>query len=158
VVHDVLQDHESLQPQQVGQIAGLVSMQRSQGAAVHVEAGHLLGQLLGHDVHGDVRPGVDHVRQRAEPPLGQQERPGSVASLQRSADDLLPLGDEESPLGLQVLAQGRVAESDVVVEPGVAGVGDLDDLVLGLPLGHPTILTQLPPRLNTMRKSRTLHS
>ena len=47
-----------------------------------------------------------------------------MAGGQRTADDLLRLGDVEPALGLAAPPQGDVGEPDVVVDAGVVGVGD----------------------------------
>ena len=68
----------------------------------------------------------EHVGQAVEPARRHQERPRREAGLDRAADDLLALGEEQPVLGLEVLAQLDVAQVAVVGEPRVGGVGDLD--------------------------------
>ena len=101
--------------------------QRGQGAAVHVEAGDLLGDGLGDDVAGGVGRRQD-VGEAVEPPGRHQERAWLEAGLDRAAYDLLPLGEEQAVLGLEVLAEVDVAQVAVVGQPSVRGVGDVDEI------------------------------
>ena len=101
--------------------------ERGQCAAVDVEAGDPLGERLGDHVAGRVRA-REHVGEAVEPARRHQERPRREAGLDRAPDDLLPLGQEQPVLGLQVLAQRHVAQVAVVGEPRVVGVGDLDEV------------------------------
>ena len=79
------------------------------------------------DVAGRVAGG-EHVGQPVQPARRHQERPGGEAALDRPAHDLLPLGQEQPVLGLEVLAQLDVAQVAVVGEPLVGRVVDLDEL------------------------------
>ena len=78
--------------------------ERRQRAAVHVEAGDLLGERLGDDEAGRGRAS-EHVGEPVQPPRRHQERADREAGLHRPAHDLLPLGEEQPVLGLVVLAQ-----------------------------------------------------
>ena len=75
-------------------------MQRRQGAPVDVKTGHGLGHVLGHDVERHVLVRGQHVGEPGEPTLSEQEGARLITRLQRPADDLLPLGDEQAALGL----------------------------------------------------------
>ena len=127
VVDDVL-EHEN------GPGAGQDRVQRGSGnrasdasaPAVHVEAGDLLGQRLRDHVAGRLGAG-EHVTQAVEPARCHQERARGEAGLDRAPDDLLALGEEQPVLGLEVLAQGHVAQVAVVGQPRVRRVGDLDE-------------------------------
>ena len=103
------------------------ALERGQRPAVHVEAGHLLGQLLGHHVAGRLR-GREHVGQAVEPARRHEEGAGPVAGLDRAPHHLLPLGQEQPVLGLEVLAELDVAQVAVVGQPRVVGRPDLDQL------------------------------
>ena len=72
--------------------------------------------------------GGEHVGQPIEPARRHQERAHREAALDRAADDLLALGEEQPVLGLEVLAQLDVAQVAVVGEPGIVGRRDLDQL------------------------------
>ena len=109
---------------------------------MHVEAGDLLDQGLGQDVAGRVAA-AEHVGEAVEPPRRHQERARRVARLDRAADDLLALGEEQAVLGLEVLAQLDVAQVAVVGQPGVVGVGDLDEL---RGVSHARSVPDAPPR------------
>ena len=68
---------------------------------------------------------LQHVRESLQPAGRHQERPGGESGLDRPPDHLLPLGEEQSVLALEVLAQLYVAQVAVVGEAGVGGIGDL---------------------------------
>ena len=120
VVDDLLEDQHG-----AGAVEDLVEggqrapLERGEGAAVHVEAGDLLGERLGEDVAGGVR-GVEDVGQAGRAsaaPSGRTAR--REAGLDRAAYDLLALGEEQAVLGLEVLAQLDVAQVAVVGQPRV---------------------------------------
>jgi hypothetical protein len=54
-----------------------------------------------------------------------------MAGLDRAAYHLLPLGQEQPVLGLEVLAELDVAQVAVVGQPRVVGRADLDQLSHG---------------------------
>ena len=126
VVDDVLADHD-----RPGSLEHLVDGgQRGAGegrqrATVDVEAGDLLGQCLADHVAGRVGP-FDDVGQPVQPARSHQEGPDRVAGLGGAAYDLLALGEEQSVLGLEGLAQLDVAQVAVVGEARVLRVVDLD--------------------------------
>ncbi len=96
VIDDVFQHHQPPQPQQICDLMPGLPMQGCQRSPVHMKAGHLLGQFLGHHINRDLRMHLEHIGQRLQPPLGQQERPRKKAGLNGPPDDLLPFGDEIS--------------------------------------------------------------
>jgi hypothetical protein len=127
VVDEVFEDqHRSGALEDVVEGGQRLALEGGQCAAVDVEAGDLLGQALRHHEARCVSGG-QHVGQCFHPPRRHQEGARLEACLDRAPDHLLPLCEEETVLGLDVLAQLDVTQVAVVGEPGVRRVRDLDD-------------------------------
>ena len=126
VVDDVLEhQHGPRRVEHLVQGGQGLALQGGQRASVHVEAGHLLGECLGHDEAR--RVGVrEHVGQPVQPAWCHHERPGHEAGLDGPSYHLLALGQEQPVLGLEVRPELDVAEVPVVGQPWVGGIGDLD--------------------------------
>jgi hypothetical protein len=67
VVDDVVEDRDPLAAKEFFQLCGRPAPIRREGAAVHVEAGDLLSQLLRHHVDGGGGPAFQDVCQRVQP-------------------------------------------------------------------------------------------
>ncbi len=127
MIHEVLEDHDPLR-------AGENRLRRGQdgpvegrqGATMHVEAGQRLDRgIAQHEAFGVGH--VEHVLERLEPARRHEEGTRDVAGLDRAADDLLALCQEDAALGLEELPHVHVAEIDVVAKSRVSGVGDFYD-------------------------------
>ena len=92
----------------------LLAVQRSQCAAMHVEPGHPLREILCNDIDRNPVPLGEHVAQVLQPALGQQERPGPVSGVDGTTYDFCTLGNEETMVGLQMPAEWGIPEPDVV--------------------------------------------
>jgi len=90
-----------------------------------VEARHALGEILADDEDRHVWPHLQHIVQASEPALGKKEGARPVSRLDCPVNDLLALGNEKPVLCLEVTAQRGLPEPDIVSQPRVVGIGDL---------------------------------
>src|SRR4029079_11968456 len=86
--------------------------------------GALRGKRVGDDVARSLAA-VEHVGEAVQPAWCHQEGPGRETRLDGPADDLLPLGQEQAGLGLEMRPELDVAQVAVVGEARVVRVGDL---------------------------------
>jgi hypothetical protein len=114
VINNVLQDDQSAQRQKLLDAMPLLTVERSQCAAMDMEARHLLREILGNDIDRSVGPSGEHIAQASQPALSQQERPGPVSGVDGATDHLFPLGNEETTVGLQMAAERGFPEADIV--------------------------------------------
>jgi prolyl-tRNA editing enzyme YbaK/EbsC (Cys-tRNA(Pro) deacylase) len=103
----------------------LLAVQRSQCASMDVEARYPLRELLGDDEDRHVWPSLQHIVQATKPALGKKEGARPVSRLDCAVDDLLTLGYEKPVLCLEVATQRGLPEPDIVSQPRVIGIGDV---------------------------------
>ena len=127
MVDDVLEDEDPARTRhEVLDRGQLRALHRRQGAAVQVEAGELLDDVVLADEDRHAVPlGLLHeVGEVGEPAPRHEVAAGTVAGREGPADHLLRLGDVEPALGLGPSPQGHVGEGHEVREPLVGRVGD----------------------------------
>jgi len=98
---------------------------------MHMEAGHVLGHGFTHHEARHLGGGVKDVGKAGQPAFRHQERPRPAPRLDGPAHYLLPLGDEEASLGLEMPPELDVPQRQIFGEALVTCIGDPDQL------GHP---------------------
>jgi prolyl-tRNA editing enzyme YbaK/EbsC (Cys-tRNA(Pro) deacylase) len=125
VVDDVLQDDQPAHRENVIDAMPLLAVQRSQRAAMDMESRYMFRELLGDDEDRDLRPLLQQIVQPIKPALGKKEGPRPVSRLDCAVDDFLALGNEKAVFCLEVAPQRGLPEPDIVSQPRVVGIGDV---------------------------------
>jgi len=134
VVDDVLQDHHEPRPgEHLGHGAVGGPVHRRENPAMHVVAGHALGDLGRHDVHRHIVAAGQHGLQFREPALLCHHRARGVTRRERTGEHLRRLGHVQPALGLQHSTQRDIGQVAVVGKALVGAVVDAESL-------HPSIV------------------